>query len=186
MTSCTASSRADVKERCWEGLLDGSPRGPKGSQGTRLRLTKALCRRHLPRHIHPSLPIPTTSSVPPATRCHLYVGEEEPRLYGASSCLYFLSASPASCPLCWGSERADPPLNGSARSLSLSPVFKVHNTATDLAPDLLGFSKGWCFFVLTYTPDVAVSVSMLPVSLHAQPCTDAWMVQRYNFLGNVT
>lgn len=131
MRSCTASSRTDVKERCWEGLLDGSPRGPKGSQGTRLRLTKALCRRHHPPQTPPFLPIPHTSSVPPVTRCHLYVREVEPRLYRESSCLYFLSPSPASCPLCWGSERADPALNESARSLSASPVFKVHNMPPD-------------------------------------------------------
>lgn len=185
MRSCSAPSRADVKERCWEGLLDGSPRGPKGSQGTRLRLTKALWRRHQPPPNPSFLPIPPTSSVPPVTRCHLYVREVEPRVYRASSCLYFLPPSPASCPLCWGSERADPALNGSARSRSASPVLKVHNIPPDFAPDLLGFSKVR-FFPPTYTPDVVVNVSTLPVSLQAQPCTDAWMVQRYNFLGNVT
>lgn len=135
----------------------------------------------------PFLPIPPASSVPPVTRCHLYVREVEPSLYRASSCLYFLSPSPASCPLCWGSGRADPALNGSARSLSASPVVKVRNMPPDFAPDLLGFSRVVFFFPpSTYTPDVVVNVSMLPVSLQAQPCTDAWMVQRYNFLGNVT
>ena len=80
--------------------LRGEPRGPKGSQGTRLRLTKAVRGRDV------SIPPPHTHTDPQTTSlCHLYVREAAPRLYRASSCLYFLNPSR---PLCCESEIADP------------------------------------------------------------------------------
>lgn len=116
------------------------PPGAQGQPGDTTEVDQSIVQEvpapHLTTPSHP-----THLLRPTVTRSHLYVRDVEPRLYRASSCLYFLSPSPASCPLCWGSERADPALNGSARSLSASPVFKVHN----MPPDSLGFSKVRCF-----------------------------------------
>lgn len=167
------------------GTPGWKPPGAQGQPGDTTEVDQSIVQKASPPHKHPSLPIPTTSSVPPATRCHLYVGEEEPRLYRASSCLYFLSASPASCPLCWGSEKAAPPPAAPARPTPFHSHQYLRCRYTNRPrPGLIGIFRGLVF--LTCAPDAAVSVSMMPASLHAQPCTDAWMVQRYNFLGNVT
>lgn len=104
--------------------LRGEPQGPKGSQGTRLRLTKAV-KEGTSAPPHPPARPQTTSL------CHLYVREAAPRLYRASSCLYFLNPSR---PLCCEREISDPAQSRAARSPSSSSSagFKVHNMRRDL------------------------------------------------------
>lgn len=75
---------------------------------------------------------PTRPPAHPQTTslCHLYVREAAPRLYRASSCLYFLNPSR---PLCCEREISDPAQSRAARSPSSSSAgFKVHNMRRDL------------------------------------------------------